>query len=88
MNTDKFHRRCCYNCSHHLDFHKEGPHAETLVCAIRARKDMGWYIGVDYSQRIRADHAPCNMWAVDTNVPTGFHWGFQEPKQLSIEFEQ
>ena len=84
MPVDKYHRRCCYNCTHHLDFHLNGPHAETVVCSIRARKDMGWYIGVDYSQRIAADHPPCDKWQVDTNVPEGFKWHFQEPIQLTI----
>ena len=54
---------------------------------IRSRKDMGNYIGVDYDNRIAADHAPCDLWEVDTNVPKGFHWSFEEPKQLTIKFE-
>ena len=85
--TDKFHRRCCYNCTHHLDYHMTGHYAETVVCSIRAEKDMGNYIGVDYSQRIAADHPPCKDWQVDTNVPKGFHWGFEEPRQLTIQFD-
>lgn len=87
---DKFHRRCCYNCAHHLDYHMEGDQAETVVCSIRAQIpiEMGGYIGIDYNKRISADHAPCNDWEIDTNVPKGFKWGFQEPKQLSIDFEQ
>lgn len=85
--ADKFHKRCCFNCRHHLDFHMQGQHAESVVCSIRARKDMGWFIGVDYEQRIPADHAPCDMWEVDTNVPKGFQWGFEQPKQLTINFD-
>jgi hypothetical protein len=85
--TDKFHRRCCYNCTHHLDYHMTGHYAETVVCSIRTEKDMGNYIGVDYSQRIAADHPPCSMWQVDTNIPKGCHWGFTEPKQLTIQFD-
>ena len=65
----------------------QGQHAESVVCSIRARKDMGWFIGVDYEQRIPADHAPCDMWEVDTNVPKGFQWGFEQPKQLTINFD-
>ena len=82
--TNKYSRRCCYNCAHHLDYHMEGRYGNTVVCAIRARKDMGDYIGIDYTIRISADHAPCDMWQVSTNVPNGFHWEFQEPKQLSL----
>ena len=87
MISDKWHKRCCWNCRHHLDYHMEGRHAETVVCAIRSRKDMGNYIGVDYDNRIAADHAPCDMWEVDTNVPRGFHWRFEEPRQLTINFD-
>lgn len=65
----------------------EGRYAETVVCSIRAEKDMGNYIGVDYSQRIAADHPPCSMWQVYTNIPKGCHWGFTEPKQLTIQFD-
>jgi hypothetical protein len=85
--TDKFHRRCCYNCTHHLDYHMEGRYAETVVCSIKARKDCGWYIGVDYDQRISADHAPCDMWDVDTNIQKGCHLAFEEQQQLTINFE-
>ena len=89
--VDKFHRRCCFNCAHHLDYHINGPHADTVVCAIRAEipieTDMGGYIGVDYSKRIPAAHPPCGDWQVDTNVPAGCHWEFEEPKQLTINFE-
>ena len=88
--TDKFHRRCCFNCAHHLDYHMDGRYAETVVCSIRAQKpietDMGGYIGVDYNKRIAADHAPCNEWVVDTNIPKGCHWGFEQPKQLTIQW--
>ena len=84
---DKFHRRCCFNCAHHLDYHMYGTHADTVVCAIRAEKDMGNYIGVDYSKRIPAAHPPCGDWQVNTNVPKGCHWKFEEPKQLTINFE-
>jgi hypothetical protein len=87
MKPDKFHRRCCFNCTHHLDYHMDGRYANTVVCSIRAEKDMGNYIGVDYSQRIAADHPPCSMWQVDTNIPKGCHWGFTEPKQLTIQFD-
>jgi len=87
MTPDKFHRRCCFNCAHHLDFHFNGMYGETVVCSIRARKDVGGFVGVDYSQRIAADHAPCSMWQVDTNIPKGCHWEFEEQKQLTIQFE-
>lgn len=86
--ADKFHRRCCFNCTHHLDYHMNGPHADTVVCSIRAEKDMGNYIGVDYSKRIPAAHPPCGDWKVDTNIPKGCHWEFEEPKQLTINFEE
>lgn len=85
--ADKWNRRCCYNCKHHLDYHMEGKYGETVVCSKRAEKDMGWYIGIDYSNRIAADHAPCDDWEIDTNVPEGFKWEFErEPKQLVINF--
>ena len=94
MTKDKFNRRCCYNCTHHLDYQMTGRYAETVVCAIRAEKECTnalceTYIGVDYNQRIEADHAPCHLWEVDTNVPKGFKWPFLEaqPKQLTINFE-
>ena len=86
--VDKFHRRCCFNCTHHLDYHMNGPNADTVVCSIRAEKDMGNYIGVDYSKRIPAAHPPCGDWQVGTNVPTVCHWEFEEPKQLTIYFEE
>lgn len=65
----------------------EGRYADTVVCSLRAEKDMGNYIGVDYNQRIAADHPPCSMWQVDTNIPKGSQWEFQEPRQLTIQFE-
>lgn len=93
-HKDKFHRRCCYNCTHHLDYHMNGEFAETVVCSIRAKKEctnaLGEpYIGVDYSQRIAAAHAPCGEWEIDTNVPAGFKWDFldNQPKQLTIDFD-
>lgn len=88
MPVDKFHRRCCYNCTHHRDFHINGKYANTVVCSIKAQKDMGWYIGIDYSKRISAEHPPCKDWQVDTNVPKGCEWHFQEPRQLTINFDQ
>jgi len=89
MPVDKFHRRCCYNCTHHLDYHMDGKYADTVVCSIKAQKDMGRYIGVDYSQRISAEHPPCKDWKVDTNIPKGCRWHFQEePRQLTINFDQ
>jgi hypothetical protein len=27
------------------------------------------------------------MWQINTNVPKGFHWEFEEPKQLTINFD-
>ena len=89
--ADKWHRRCCFNCKHHLDYHNSGKYEETVVCSIRAEKVCTnyfgeTYIGVDYSNRIAADHAPCNDWEIDTNVPNGCHWEFNEPKQLTINF--
>jgi len=91
----KFDRRCCYNCAHNLDYHMEGKYGETVVCSIRAEKEctnaLGeTYIGVDYSQRIAADRPPCSQWEIDTNIPKGFHWGFdkqEQPKQLTIQFD-
>lgn len=87
MMADKWHRRCCWNCTHHLDYHMEGRYADTVVCSLRAEKDMGNYIGIDYTKRMPADHPPCDEWAIDTNVPKGFHWQFNEPRQLTINFE-
>lgn len=88
MNVDKYHRRCCFNCTHHLDYHMTGRHAETVVCSIKARKDMGNYIGVDYGQRIAADHPPCSLWQVDTNIPKDCKWEFEkQPTQLTIQFD-
>ena len=89
MPLDKFHRRCCFNCAHHLDYHMDGKYANTVVCSILAEKDMGWYIGIDYSQRKSADHPPCKRWQVDTNIPKGCSWHFQEePRQLTINFDK
>ena len=92
--ADKFHKRCCYNCTHNLDYHINGEKADTVVCSIRAKKEytnaLGEpYIGVDYSQRIAADHPPCKYWQIDTNVPKGFKWDFldNQPKQLTINFD-
>lgn len=92
--ADKFHRRCCYNCAHHLDYNFDGEHGQTVVCELMAEKEyinaLGEpYIGVDYSKRIEAAHAPCKKWEVDTNVPKGFKWPFleEQPKQLTIKFE-
>lgn len=90
MKPDKFHRRCCYNCTHHLAYHMNGQYKETVVCSLRAAKTCTTssgmtYVGVDYSQRIPADSPPCDKWKEDTNVPSGFKWEFERTKQLTLK---
>lgn len=86
--NDKFNRRCCFNCSHHLDYHMDD---ETLVCLIEAQRVYTLpngedYVGVDYKQRKPSATPPCKDWNLNTNIPQGFQWGFikRQPQQLKL----
>lgn len=86
---DKFTRRCCYNCRHHRGYNMV---TDMLTCSLKAGKLFHnakgeAYWGVDYSQKMKADSPPCKDWEVDTNVPDGFTWRFENPRQLTLDLK-
>jgi len=95
MSDSKFRKKCCFNCTHHRDYHNSGKFINTLVCSIKAGKvyttpDGNEYLGIDYNNRMAAETPPCDLWQIDTNIPKGFKWSFSiktTPQQLTFNFK-
>lgn len=88
---DKWNRRCCFNCTHHLAFEYHGEGSETIVCEIFSTKIYTYLngskdVGIDYSKRIPANHVPCKHWKIDKrNAPLLKNLlERKEPQQLEI----